>query len=110
MYEIWLMLNIVYEMALAAWPVLAVGLGLWLTLLWLAKAQLGRRAIPLSLGLGAAATIVAFLVLPALDHSSLADMGYWVDWANLGGLALAVGAVAAMLSFPVVSMLRKSPV
>lgn len=110
MYEIWLMLNIAYEMALAAWPVLIGGLGLWLMLLWLAKARLSRCAIPVSLKVGVLATIAAVLILPAANLSSLADMGYWVDWATLIGLALAVGAVTAVLSFPVVSMLRKSPV
>jgi hypothetical protein len=107
MYEIWLMLNIVYEIALSAWPLLAAALGIWLVLLWGAGGRLDRRAWPTALLAGVAVAALAFLALPTLTRSSLGDMGYWMDWAALAGLALAAGAAASLLAFPLVSLLKR---
>lgn len=107
MYEIWLALNIAYETALLLWPYIAVGLGLWLVLLRVAGHRLGRRAVAPALAVGAAAAVLAFAALPALSRSSFADMGYWVDWANLLALALASGAVVALFAYPLASLWRR---
>ena len=49
-------------------------------------------------GMGAAAgLLLAFLAVPSLTRSSLGELRYWVDWANL--LAIAAGAGAAVLAF-----------
>jgi len=107
MYEIWLALNIVYETVLPLWPWLVAGLGLWLALLWLARSRMSPGAVGAALGIGALAGVIAFLTIPLLDHSSLGDMGYWVDWVTLGGLALAAAGLVAFVAFPVVSWVRK---
>lgn len=107
MYEIWLALNIVYEIALSLWPFIAVGVGGWLVLLRVAGRRLGRHAVLPSLTVGAAAAVLAFLALPALSRSSFDDMGYWVDWANLLGLAIASGGFVALLAFPLASLWRR---
>ena len=107
MYELWLVLNIVYEIALSIWPLLAVALGVWLALLWAAGGRLGRHAVPLSLLLGAAVAAAAFLAVPSLTRSSFANMGYWVDWANLAAVALGFGGAAAVGVFPLVCLLRR---
>jgi hypothetical protein len=39
--------------------------------------------------LGALVAVALFFSVPTLTQSSLASMGYWVDWANL--LAIALG-------------------
>ena len=44
MYEIWLVMNIVYEIALSLWPLLAIVLAVWLLMLWAARARLGGAA------------------------------------------------------------------
>lgn len=107
MYEIWLALNIAYEIALPFWPYIAVALGLWLVLLRVAGRRLDRRALTAALAVGVATAVLAFLALPALSRSSFADMGYWVDWLNLLGLAAGCGAVAALLAFPLAGLLRR---
>lgn len=94
MYEIWLALNIVYEIALGLWPALLILLGVWLAVL-VANRQ-GLWAVPLT-RLLAIAIVVAVAVgaaLPSLTLSSFGNFGYWVDWANW--LAMAVGAGVAM--------------
>lgn len=108
MYEIWLMLNIVYEVALTVWPLLMVGLLVWLALLGMAGRRLNTGALAWSLVLGGVGGLAAGLVLPALTQSSLGDLGYWLDWAALAGLALACGALVAAAAFPVLSLLRRT--
>lgn len=107
MYEIWLMVNIVYEIALSYWLPITLGVGLWLVLMWLARKRLSAQVIPLSLALGAVAAVVAFFALPAINKSTLADMGYWVDWVNLGSWALTAGALAVLAVIPLASLLRQ---
>lgn len=108
MYEIWLMINIVYEIALSYWLPIAVVAGLWLALMWVARKRLAAGAIPLALGLGVVATVIAFFALPGINKSALSNMGYWVDWVNLGSWALTAGALAVVLAFPLASLMRQS--
>lgn len=106
MYEIWLMLNIVYEIALTIWPLLAVGLALWLALLWLARRRLGQGAWRPAALVGAGAALVLFFSVPGLTQSSLSNMGYWVDWANLLAVALGLGVLAGVLAWPLLALRR----
>jgi uncharacterized membrane protein YdjX (TVP38/TMEM64 family) len=106
MYEIWLMLNIVWEIALGIWPLLLAGAVLWLALLGTAWRQDGRHwrtSTWPALGIGAAVAVVAALVLPGSIGSTLSDMGYWVDWGMLLALAAAAGGVAVAFAWPLLS-------
>lgn len=108
MYEVWLILNIVFEVALTVWPMLVVALLVWLTLLWVAGQRLSARALRGALVLGGVGVLVAALALPALTRSSLGDMSYWLDWAALAGLALACGVVVVAFAFPLLSLMRRA--
>jgi len=106
MYEIWLMLNIVWEIALEQWALLLVVAVLWLALMgasWRSAGTHWRAALLPALGVGAVTAIVAALLLPGLTRSTLSEMGYWVDWATLLGLAAAVGAVVAAFAWPLLA-------
>lgn len=111
MYEIWLGLNIVWEIALQWRLPLLIGLLAWATLVGLAwgRGARWRASWPPAAGLGALSAIVAFFAVPGLSKSSLAEMGYWVDWANLTGIALGVGAVALAYAWPALA-LRAGPI
>ena len=100
MYEIWLAMNIVYEIALGIWPLLALLLAVWVALLVAARGRLGARQVRQALLLGALVAVALFFSVPALTQSSLSNMGYWVDWANLLAIALGLGALAAVFSVP----------
>ena len=82
MYEIWLALNIVYEIALGLWPALLILLGVWLAVL-VANRQ-GLWAVPLTrlLAIAVAVAVAVGAALPSLTLSSFGNFGYWVDWAN----------------------------
>ena len=112
MYEIWLMLNIVYELAVAIWPWLLALAVLWLVLLALALARGGRRAdwracLPKAMALGALLGVVIFFATPPWSRSSLGEMKYWVDWANLTGIAVAWAVAGALFAWPLLTWLRK---
>ncbi len=100
MYEIWLAMNIVYEIALGVWPLLALLLAVWVALLVAARGRLGAHQVRQALLLGALVAVALFFSVPALTQSSLSNMGYWVDWANLLAIALGLGALAAVFSVP----------
>jgi hypothetical protein len=107
MYEIWLAMNILWEMARDAWPLLVAAAALWAVLMVTAARRRGaawRLGLPGAVAVGAIVSIVAFLLLPGLTKSSLGELRYWVDWANLAGMAVAAGAVAAAFAWPMLTM------
>ena len=100
MYELWLVMNIVYEIALGIWPLLALLLIVWLGMLVAARGRMGMRQATRAALLGLVVAVALFFSVPTLTQSSFANMGYWVDWANLLAVALGLGALAAMFSLP----------
>lgn len=106
MYEIWLVMNIVYELALGIWPVVVLALAVWLVLLVLARQRMGWQQGPLVVGVGAVVAVLLFLTVPTFTQSALSNLDYWVDWANLLAVALGLGAVAAVFSWPLLALLR----
>ena len=103
MYEIWLMMNIVWEIALGIWPLLAVSALAWLVLMalaWRQPAAQWRSAWPMAAGVAMAAAVFGFLLVPPAIRSSLKELAYWVDWANLASIALGIGMVAMAFAWP----------
>lgn len=106
MYEIWLGLNIVFELALTVLPWLLGALAVWIALV--AAALLRGRArwrstLPASVMMGATTAALGLWFVPLMTKSSIYEMGYWVDWANLVGLSTAVGAVAFTFVWPLLA-------
>lgn len=110
MYEIWLMLNIVYELALTVWPWLLALLVLWLILMALAlknRAANWRSTFPTALVLGALLGVAIFFITPTWSRSGLAYLNYWVDWANLIGITVAWTTAGTLFAWPFLTWLRK---
>jgi hypothetical protein len=104
MYEIWLVMNIVWEIALSVWPLLAMGTAAWLVLMAVAVRRpkaAWHGALPLALGMAVVATVIGFVVVPMATRSSLQELAYWVDWANLASIALGIGVAALAFAWPV---------
>lgn len=104
MYEIWLVLNILYEIALGLWPVLLALAVVWLALMVLARSRLSLLALRRALFPASFVAGLLFFTLPHLTQSSFDNMGYWVDWLNLLGMALGLGAAFALFAWPLVAM------
>lgn len=108
MYEIWLVLNILWELALDALPVI-IGLALlWAALTWAASRrpfEAWRRALPPALAAAVLAGVMAFALVPTATRSSLSELRYWVDWANLVGIAAAAAALTLAFAWPALALL-----
>jgi hypothetical protein len=112
MYELWLMLNIVWETLLAAWPLVLVLLLVFGGLTWAALSRRGaawRAAWPVALAGAAIVGVLSFLALPSLTRSSLGELKYWVDWLALTGLAGGFALLAAALLLPLTVLLKRLP-
>lgn len=109
MYEIWLMLNIVYEIALGIWPWLAALAALWILLMAGAirrQRTAWRSSLPGAIAIGLLVAVAIFFLTPAWTDSSLAEMKYWVDWANLIGIAAAWGVAGLAFAWPLLTGLQ----
>ncbi|GAB3192146.1 hypothetical protein [Hydrogenophaga aquatica] len=110
MYEIWLAINIVYEILRPALPVLALLALAWATLCWRVWRMPSARwaaATKAVLILAVVVTVAVFTLMPAATASSLSELKYWVDWTFLGSVALGIGGLAGMLAWPVLAWLSR---
>mgnify|MGYP006192764605 CR=1 FL=1 len=105
MYEIWLMLNIVWEYLLGLGPWLWSAVLLWLVMMVVALTSGGQwgRGLQRAIGLGLAVGVISFLIIPGTIGSSLSELRYWVDWAALAGMAVGFGGAAAVFSWPIMA-------
>ena len=103
LYEIWLAMNIVWEFALANLAILII-LAAAIALLFGAAVVKGKPAwcVGFKVGMVAAVlvTLAGFFFVPALIDSSISDLTYWVDWANLFAVSAVFGAAAFALCWP----------
>ena len=106
MYEIWLVINILWEIALGLWPVLLLVAVTWafLVLRAFTRGAAWQRSLGLALVIGVGVALLLIPLVPGAIGSSLSDMGYWVDWANLLAIALGLGALAAVFSVPLLGL------
>ena len=105
MYEIWLALNILFELAMANLPIVAFFLVLWIALMafvLLRGRANWRGALPATLLAWCSPAPQPSSACPAVQ-SSISDMRYWVDWANLVAIAAGLGGVVALLVWPFIA-------
>jgi hypothetical protein len=107
MYEIWLAMNIAYETALGLVPALAPLVLMWAVMMVINRKKLKRVKTVTLAAVAVLLSLAAVLALPSLSKSTLADMGYWVDWTALLGMAAGVGVAAAVLLWPVLAMRQR---
>jgi hypothetical protein len=107
MYEIWLAMNIAYETALGLLPALAPLVLMWAVMMVINRKKLKRVKTVTLAAVAVLLSLAAVLALPSLSQSTLADMGYWVDWTALLGMAAGVGVAAAVLLWPVLAMRQR---
>jgi len=110
-YDLWLALNIFWEIALGKMQIILLAGVIWIILTTIA---LSKRSIHWGTVLRTAlipagiVAVVMFVLCPGQSHASLLDMGYWVDWAVLGAVALGFGAVAFMYAVPALIIFKRN--
>ena len=110
-YDIWLGLNIFWEIALGAFPIILLAAFIWLILagIALSKKPIKWCAVTRTALIPAAiVTVLMFVLFPGQSHATLADMGYWVDWAVLSAIALGFGALAFLYAVPALIIFKRS--
>lgn len=107
MYEIWLMINIIFEIALTIKVELAIALLVLIALILASVKKWQRRMIKPSIYLGLLMGVISFFTIPSLTKSSITEMGYWVDWANLSSIAIGLGVTSMFYIYPVLALLNK---
>lgn len=112
LYNLWLGLNIAYEILLPLLWLLAVLVVAWSATLVLAlvrapKAQ-WRQALPTSGLIGLAGMVLTFVLFPTLVGSSFADINQFADWLFAIGVAVGVGVAFLVVTWPGLTWLQKS--
>lgn len=95
MYEIWLALNILYELMWNYMPFVLSVVALWVILMTYALLHNAawRQGLKRGLQSTLVVVVVTFLVFPSITKSSLNNLGYWIDYVFLLQIAVAYGVV-----------------
>jgi hypothetical protein len=109
MYEVWLMLNIVWELLLIyRWPAAAALVAL--AVLWLAaRGRSARGSARTFLVVAAVVFPLALVGLPMLTGSSITEARYAPDWLAVLGLAVAAAVLAGAFAAPLGRLLSGAP-
>lgn len=110
-YDIWLALNIFWEIALGKLSIILLAGVIWIIITTIALSKryihwgtvLRTALIPAGI-----VAVVMFFLFPGQSFASLADMGYWVDWAVLSAIALGFGAVTFMYAVPALIIFKRN--
>lgn len=110
MYEIWLVINTFYELALANLGWVLSTLIVWLILM---VATQFKKKLPWSKGIKAAVTIgiIAwvgfFFMVPSLTKSSFASVNSIIDWLAVIGVAGAFAGLLALFIGPLYLLVKR---
>lgn len=110
MYEIWLIINTFYELALANLSLVLVTLILWLVLMVIAmftKRLPWRKGIKPAILIGMVLWVFYFVMMPGWTKSSFANVTYILDWLVLGGVTTAFAALSALFIWPLYLILKR---
>ena len=108
MYELWLMLNIGWELLLMyRWPVIAL-LVAWVVLMAAARGRPWQGTVATAAVVAAIVFVAALAGLPGLTGSSLGEARYAPDWLAVLGPAAAAAAVAAAFAAPLRRLMSRA--
>ncbi len=111
MYEIWLIINTFYELAMAnlelvvgilvAWLALMVVAGMKKTSAW------GKGFMP-ALAVAVLVWIAGFVLVPSLTKSSFSNVTYFWDYLVVAGVAAGFAGLAAAFVWPASLLFRRA--
>lgn len=111
MYEIWLIINTFYELALMNLGLVMAVLVIWLALM--AVTQM-KKSLPWSCAVKPALLVavviwlVSFVLVPSMTKSSFANVTYVVDYLVVAGVAAAVAGLVAVFVAPIYLLVKKA--
>ncbi len=107
LYEAWLAMNIVWEYILGNMSVVIILLFAIAMLFGVAAvkgAPAWKKGLRIGIIGGVVVAIASLFVIPSVISSSLSDLYYWVDWANLFAVAGIWGAIGGLMLWPIGAM------
>lgn len=110
MYEIWLILNTFYELALANLGLVLGTLVVWLMLMLVTQFS---KKLPWSKGVKAAiivglvAWVIFFALVPSLTKSSFAEVNSVIDWLSVAGVAAGFAGLLAIFIGPLYLLVKR---
>ncbi len=109
-YEIWLGMNIMWEIALEFISYIAIAVVIWLAISFITfqKKASWFVAFKSAFIIGIVVTVIAFFALLTLTLSLFSDMNYWLDWATLTLMAFGVGAVVFGFIWPFMALKKNT--
>lgn len=112
MHDLWLTINIIWELVLEAGAWVPLALGAWVAAVGLAlrRGPTRRPSLKAALALGFAAAALAFVLIPGLTASSVAELRYVLDVLALLGMAVGVGVVVGLAAWPLLSLRKPQTV
>lgn len=110
MYEIWLIINTFYELALANLGLVLSTIVVWLILMLVTQF---KKSLPWGNGAKAAAVIglvawaIFFVMVPGLSKSSFASVNSIVDWLIVAGVAGGFACLLALFVGPIYLLAKR---
>lgn len=110
MYEIWLVINTFYELALAN-----LGLVLSTTIVWLILMLVTQfkknlpwgKGIKVAIVTGLVAWVIFFVMVPGLTKSSFAYVNSVIDWLAVAGVAAGFAGLLALFVGPIYLLVKR---
>lgn len=110
MYELWLVINTFYELALVNLGLVLSTLVVWLVLMLvtqLRKKQPWSKGIKTAFAVGIVAWVIFFMLVPGLTNSSFASVNSIVDWLTVAGVAGGFAVVLALFVGPIYLLVKR---
>ncbi len=110
MYEIWLIINTFYELALANLGLVLSTLIVWLALMLVTQF---RKNLPWSKGIkfatviGVLAWLAFFVLVPGLTKSSFSSVNSVIDWLAVAGVAAGFAGLLALFVGPLYLLAKR---
>lgn len=110
MYELWLVINTFYELALVNLGLVLSILAVWLLLMLVtqfSKKLSWGKGIKVAIAVGMVAWLVFFMMVPGLTNSSFASVNSIVDWFTVAGVAAGLAALVALFVGPLYLLVKR---
>lgn len=110
MYEIWLIINTFYELALMNLGLVVSTLIIWIALMAIAaknKTKCWCSGIKPAALVAIVVWVIAFMLIPGITKSSFADVTYIVDYMVVAGVALACAGIVGAFVWPIYLIARR---
>ena len=110
MYEIWLVINTFYELALVNLGLVLSTLVIWLVLMLVTqfrKKLPWGKGIKAAIAVGVVAWLIFFMMVPGLTNSSFASVNSIVDWFTVAGVAAGFAGLLALFVGPLYLLVKR---